>query len=120
MPSRCRGDDGDPQPIRQGDRLGLIQDDRLARLDRQDAAPRLADRLDGRRPDGWHVEAHILLRFGDLDDDEASLATKLTGAEDRAVGPLDRLDGEDRLVLDGDALADVEPAHLLRELPAEA
>ena len=35
------------------------------------------------------------------------------------IGALDRLDGEHGPLLDRDALADVEPAHLLGQLPAE-
>ena len=41
------------------------------------------------------------------------------GAADALVGPFDGLDGQHGLVLDGHALADVQPAHLLGHPPAE-
>ena len=66
-----------------------------------------------------HVEPHVLLRLGDLDERPAAGPAELAGALDAAVGPLDGLDGQGGLLLDGDRLADVEPAHLLGQRPAE-
>jgi len=46
-------------------------------------------------------------------------AAERPGAADALVGPLDRLDRQHRLVFDGHALPNVEPAHLLGHLPAK-
>ena len=54
-----------------------------------------------------HVEPHVLLRLRDLDDAHAGPG-EVSGAPDHFVGPLHRLDRDDRLVLDGDRLTDVE------------
>ena len=69
--------------------------------------------------DGGDVEPHVLLGLGDLDQGPAAGPAELPGALDAAVGPLDRLDGQRGPLLDGDRLADVEPAHLLGQVPAE-
>ena len=69
--------------------------------------------------DRGHVEAHVLLRLGDFDDREAAGLAERAGAADALVGPFDGFDGQRRTVLDGHALPDVEPAHLLGQLPAE-
>src|SRR6202040_2766576 len=74
---------------------------------------------DGCAAHGWHVETHVLPRLGHFDDDEASRSAQLAGPQDGPVGALDGLDGEDGPLLDGDTLADIEPAHLLGHLPAE-
>ena len=57
--------------------------------------------------DDRHVEAHVLLRLGHLDDPHAGPG-ELPGAADHLVGPFHRLDRDHRLVLHGDRLADVE------------
>ncbi len=105
--------------VGQGDDLGLVDDDRLAGLDRQHPGPGSVQVLDGRDADGGHVEPHVLLRLGDLDERPAAGPAELAGALDAAVGPLDGLDGQRGPLLDGDRLADVEPAHLLGQVPAE-
>ena len=71
------------------------------------------------RADRRHVEPHVLLGLGDLDEGPAAGPAEQAGALDAAVGPLDGLDGQGGLLLDGDRLADVEPAHLLGQQPAE-
>ena len=91
----------------------------LLGLDRQDAGAGLVEVLDRRGADRRHVEPHVLLGLGDLDEGPAARPAELAGALDAAVGPLDRLDGQGGLLLDGDRLADVEPAHLLGQRPAE-
>src|SRR5262249_61522768 len=89
------------------------------RLDGEHTAAAPVHRLDGAATDSRHVEAHVLLRLGDLHDDEAAGAAELAGALDGAVGALDRLDREHRPLLHRDALADVQLTHLLGQLPAE-
>ena len=75
--------------------------------------------LDGRTTDGGHVEAHVLLRFGDLDDDKAARGAKLAGAEDGPIRAFNGLDSKHGPFFHGHALTDVEPAHFLGKLPAE-
>ena len=96
----------------------LVEEDGLVGLEGQHPAAGLGHRLDRRLADGRHVEAHVVALLGHLDEREAA-AGVLAGAEDGPVGALDGLDGQDVLVLDGDALADVELADLLGEIPAE-
>ena len=67
----------------------------------------------------WARRNACPVRLGDLDDDEAARAAQFAGAQDGAVGPFDGLHRQHRLFLDGHALADVEPAHLARQPPAE-
>ena len=68
---------------------------------RQHAGSSLVQVLDGRRADRWHVEPHVLLGLGHLDERPAAGAAEVAGALDAPVGPLDRLDGQRRLLLDG-------------------
>ena len=63
------------------------------------AAPARAHRLNRRQPTTGHVEAHVLIRLGDLDDRDTR-AGQAAGARDGLVGPFHRFDGHDRLVLD--------------------
>ena len=79
----------------------------LPGVDRQRVAPAafIASIVDD--ADHRHVEAHVLIRLGDLDDADAG-AGELAGARDHRVGPFHRLDRDDRRPLDGDRLADVE------------
>src|SRR5205807_2671407 len=96
--------DGDAVAIGQGDRLLLVEDDGPAGLDGQDAPAGPVHRLDGRAANRGHVEAHVLLRLGHLDDDEGAGAAQLAGTGNGAVGPLDSLDGQHAAILDHDAL----------------
>ena len=89
------------------------------RFDGEDGGAGGDERLDGAEADGGDVEAHVLLRFGDFDDGEAALRAEFAGAADAGVGAFDGFDGDRGAAFDGDALADVEPAHLLGERPAE-
>ena len=82
-------------------------------------APAAIERLDRSEADGRYVEPHVLLRFGDFHDGEAALGAQLAGAADAFVGAFDGFDRHDGPAFDGDALADVEPAHFLGERPAE-
>ena len=111
--------DGHPVTVGQGHRLFLIDHDGLAGLDGQHAAAGLVQRFDGVAPDRRHVEAHVLLRLGHLDHGETAGAAQLAGAGDGPVGPFDGLHRKDRALLDGHALADVEPADLAGQAPAE-
>src|SRR5438034_9350668 len=54
------------------DGLFLIDEDGLAGFDGEHAAAGAVQRLDRRHADSRHVEAHVLFRFGDLDDGEAA------------------------------------------------
>ena len=81
--------------------------------------PAAVQRFQRAQSDGGHVETHVLLRLGHFDHREAAGRTERAGAADALVGPFDGLDRQHGLVLDGHALADVEPAHLLGDLPAE-
>ena len=69
--------------------------------------------------DRRHVESHVLPRFGDFDDRESADRAQLAGPANAGIGPLDRFDGQDGPVFDDHALADVEPAHLLGDFPAQ-
>ena len=88
-------------------------------FDRENARTSRDHRPQRSHADGRHVESHVLLRLGDLHDREAALVTKLTRAMDAGVGAFDRFDGQHGAVLDADALADVETAHLLGDVPTE-
>ena len=79
----------------------------LPGVDRQHRGAGAAHRLNRRQTDDRHVEAHVLLRLGHLDDG-AARSGEIAGARDHLVGALHRLDRDDRLVLDGDRLADVQ------------
>ena len=81
-------------------------------------APGRLHRLDRRDADDRDVEPHVLFRLRDLDDPRAG-AGDLAGAADHGVGPLHRFDGDDRLVLDDDRLADVERGDGVRHPVAE-
>src|SRR5205807_1483791 len=78
----------------------------------QNSAAGLAHAFDGGVADGRNIKAHVLLRFGDFDHDEAAGRAQFAGPEDGTVGAFDGLDGENGPLLDGDTLADIEPAHL--------
>ena len=80
-------------------------------------AASVSQRLQADRGD---VETHVLPGLGHFHDGESARPAQRPGAADALVGPLDGLDGQHRLVADGHALPDVEPAHLLGQLPAEA
>ena len=70
-------------------------------------APAARIACDRRHADDRHVEPHVLVRLGDLDDADAG-AGELAGARDHRVGAFHRLDGDDGRRLDGNRLADVE------------
>ena len=69
--------------------------------------------------DGRHVESHILLRLGDFDDREAAFLAQVAGAKNAGVGAFDRFDRQHGPILHANALADIEPAHQLGDVPAE-
>lgn len=113
-------DDRDPGRFGLCEGFVSVDDDRLARLDRDRGPFGGMDHLDRLGADGGDIEAHVLVRFGDFDEDPAAAAAEFTGPADAGVGPFDRLDRQDGAVFDGDALADVEPPHLFGDVPTEA
>ncbi|KAJ3050531.1 hypothetical protein HK102_012282, partial [Quaeritorhiza haematococci] len=102
------GDDGDAVAVGEGDDVGLVDDDGAVGLDGEDPAAGLVEVLDGGQADGGDVEPHVLLGLGHLHEGPAPGAAELAGAFDAAVGPLDGLDRQGGLLLDGDRLADVQ------------
>ena len=84
-----------------------VHHQRLAGVDRQRGRAGGLHRLDRRDADHRHVEPHVLLRLGHLDDARPGPGD-LAGAADHRVGPFHRLDRDHRLVLHDDRLADVE------------
>ena len=76
-------------------------------------------RVEGFGADSGDVEAHVLLRLGDFHDGESAAGAQLAGALDALVGAFDGFDGDHGLIFDADALADVELAHALGNLPTE-
>ena len=68
--------------------------------------------------DHRHVEAHVLIRLGHLDDADAGPG-QVPGAANHLVGAFHGLDRDDRLVLDRDRLADVEAGDRVRHAVAE-
>src|SRR5262249_40356686 len=99
--------------------VGLIENDGFAGFDCQDASPRFTHRFDRHAAASRHVETHVLLRFGYFDDHKVPGTAEFAGASDGAISTFDGFDGKHSAILDGDALADVEPAHLLGHLPAK-
>ena len=76
--------------------LRLVEQDGHFAFDRQHAAARLAHRLNGVDADGRHVEPHVLLRLGHLDDREAATAAESARPANRRVGAFDRLTARSR------------------------
>ena len=68
LPSLRQGHDRHAKAVGQRNDLTLIDYDRLAGFDRQNAGATAMQVLDGRHPDGRYVEAHILLGLGHLDE----------------------------------------------------
>ena len=95
-----------------------VEHQRLPGIDRQRRRAGDAHRLDGRQADHRHVEAHVLVRLRHLDDADTGPG-QMTGAANHLVGAFHRFDGHDRLVLDGDGLADVERGNRVRHPVAE-
>ena len=87
-----------------------LKDQRLAGFDDQPPGASTFQILDGARPDGGYVKAHVLIRFGDFDERPTALWTKLPGTLDQPIGALDRFNGNDLTFLDRDRLADIQPA----------
>ena len=114
------GDDRDPQAVGQLDHFLLVQEDGHFAFDREDPAAGLAHRLDRVDADRRHVEPHVLLRLGNLDDGEAAAAAQGPRSPDGRVGPLNGFQRDDRHVVDDDRLTDVETAKLFGNLPTEA
>lgn len=112
-------DDRDLAPIGERDDFFGVDEERFFRLDGQNGRARLDHRFERPETERRNVEPHVLIRFRNLDDDEIFTPAKRPGATDRLVGAFDRLDGQDRLILDRNALADVEPPHFASEIPAE-
>ena len=97
--------------VRMAEHLFFLQQDSLARLDRQNRGPGAAQRLDRIAADCRHVEAKILVRLTGLDDYTAGLAER-AATLDREVGAFDRLDCHDHPPLDNHSLADAQTADL--------
>ena len=95
-----------------------VDQQRARGVDRQHARAGFVHRVERAASDHRHVEAHVLLRLGDLDDAHAA-AGELPGAGDDGVGPFHRLDGNDRRRLDRDCLADVESGNRIGHPVAE-
>jgi len=76
-------------------------------------------RFEGAGADDGNVEAHVLARLGDLDDDSLPLP-EFPAAADGGVGPVESLDGKDGPLLHDHGLTDVESAHFLRNAMAES
>ena len=110
---------GDAGLVGGGEERVAIENQRPAGIDRQHRRAGDAHRLDRRQADNRHVEAHVLVRLGDLDDGDA-VAGQVTGAGDGLVGAFHGLDRDHRLMLHGDGLADVEAGdrvgHAIAEL----
>ena len=70
-----------------------VNEQRLFRFDRQNGRARLDHRFKGAEPECRHVEAHVLIRLRNFDDDEIFAPAEPARATDRFVGALDRLDG---------------------------
>ena len=67
-PHRSPPDDGDAGLVGRREERVAIEDQRLAGVDRQHLRAGDAHRLDGRKADDRHVESHVLVGLGDLDD----------------------------------------------------
>ena len=64
-------------------------------------------RLDRRDADHRHIEPHVLLRLGDLDDTDAGPG-QLSRSRNHRIGSFHRFDRHDGRGLHRDGLADVE------------
>ncbi len=91
-----------------------VDHQRLARVDRQQRRAGRAHRLDRRHADDRHIEAHVLIGLGHLDDPHAG-ARELAGARDDRVGAFHRFDRHDRGRLHRDGLSDVESGDRVRD-----
>ena len=74
--------------------------------------------FEGEGSDDRHVEAEILVGFGDFDRDSLS-ATHEGTALDRVVGAFEALDGEDGAIAHHDGLSDVEAADFFGDAETE-
>src|SRR5574341_778206 len=110
--------DGDSRPVRLFDDGVTLEDDGLAGLDGQAGSVNILHGPEGLHAHGGKVEPEILVRLADFYHHGALLA-EAAAAPDGLVRSLDRLYGQDRLVLDYNRLADVQPADLLGHLPPE-
>ncbi len=106
-------------PLGKADDLRLVHDDRLAGFDSQDLSAGFDQCAQRAQTDRRDIEAHVLLRFGDLDHREAALRTQLAGSANAGVGSLHRLDGDGRQPFDDDRLAHVHASQFLGQLPTE-
>ena len=68
---------------------------------------------------GGDVKSHILGGLGDFDDCHSPERTKFTGAANAQVGAFDRFHRDHGLVLDANALADVQAADRFGDLPTK-
>ena len=96
-----------PACVGGGDQFLTVEHQRLAGIDRQRGRAGRPHRRDRREADDRHVEAHVLVRLGHLDDARAGPGQP-AGPLDHRVGPLHRLHGDHGGVLHDDRLADVE------------
>ena len=99
------------------DRLA-VDHEGLSGVDRQRRGAGVPHRLHRGHADDRHVEPHVLFRLGHLDDADAR-AGQMPGAANHFVGPFHRLDGNDRLMLHRDRLADIERRYRVRHAIAE-
>ena len=96
-----------------------VHEQRLARVHRQGGRADLAQHVDGAHADDRHVETHVLLRLGHLHQPQTRPG-QVPRSTQHLVGAFHRLDRDDRAVLHGDRLADVERrdgvSHAIAEL----
>jgi hypothetical protein len=95
-----------------------VDHQRLPGVDRQQRRTGRAHRRNRRDADDGNVEAHVLVRLGDLDDAHAG-AGQVPGARDHGVGAFHRLDRDDRRGFHGDGLPDVEAGNRVGDPVAE-
>ena len=96
-----------PSRPRRHQRRRTVDDQGRAGVDRERRDAGGADGGQGRDADDGHVEADVLLRLGDLDDDRAGSRHAAPLAQRRRRS-FHRLDGHDGAILHDDGLADVE------------
>lgn len=107
--------DGNTGPYSGHDQFFLFQKESAPGLDRDAAHFCFGRDGDGRGADDGHIEAHVLIRLGDFDDDRA-FAGQSAAALHCFVRSLERFHRENGAVFHHHGLANVEPAHLFRDL----
>ena len=100
-------DDGDAGGVGGIDHGLSVHEQRLARIHRQRRRADVAQHVNCAHADDGNIEAHVLIRLGDLHQPYAG-AGQLPGAAQHLVGALHRLDRDDRAVFHRHGLADIE------------